>query len=107
MATIDDFKKLEIRIGKILSAEKIPEGDMLLKLSVDFGDKTLQIMSGIAEYFPDPGVLVGREAPFVVNLDPRRLKGHESQGMILATDNAEGIVLLHPAAEVPPGSAVH
>lgn len=104
--TFDDFKKVEIRIGRIVSAEKIPEGDKLLKLSVDFGTETRQIMSGIAEFFPDPSVLVGRQAPFVVNLETRTLRGYESQGMILATDGEQGIILLHPAAEVPNGSLV-
>ena len=104
--TFDDFKKIEIRIGTIVSAEKIPEGDKLLKLVVDFGTATRQIMSGIAEFFPDPSVLVGRQAPFVINLETRILRGHESQGMILATDSEKGIVLLHPSAEVPNGSLV-
>jgi len=104
--SFDDFKKVEIRIGRIITAEKIPEGDKLLKLSVNFGTETRQIMSGIAEQFPDPSVLVGRQAPFVINLASRVLRGHESQGMILATDNETGIVLLHPAAEVPNGSLV-
>ncbi len=106
LITFDDFKKVEIRIGRIVAAEKIPEGDKLLKLSVDFGTETRQIMSGIAEFFPDPSVLVGRQAPFVVNLETRTLRGYESQGMILATDGEKGIVLLHPAAEVPNGSLV-
>jgi len=107
MIPFDDFKKVEIKIGKIISVEKIPEGDKLLKLMVDFGSETRQIMSGIAEFFPDPAVLVGKESPFVVNLEPRTLRGYESQGMILATDGLEGIVLLHPVTDVPPGSAVH
>ena len=102
----EDFKRVEIRIGKIVSAEKIPEGDKLLKLVVDLGTETRQMLSGIAEYFPDPSVLVGRQAPFVVNLETRVLRGHESQGMILATDGEKGIVLLHPADEVPNGSLV-
>ena len=102
----EDFKKVEIQIGTIRAAEKIPEGDKLLKLTVDFGAETRQIMSGIAEFFPDPAVLVGRQAPFVTNLEPRVLRGHESQGMILATDGERGIVLLHPSEEVPPGSPV-
>ena len=104
--SFDDFKKVEIRIGKIIAAEKISEGDKLLKLSVDFGTETRQIMSGIAEYFPDPSVLVGRQAPFVTNLAPRTLRGYESHGMILATDGEKGVVLLHPAEEVPNGSVV-
>ncbi len=109
MISIDDFAKLEIKIGKVLSAEKIPEGDKLLKLVVDFGGDPIeqrQIMSGIAEYFPDPSVLVGREMPFVTNLEPRKLRGYESQGMIMAIDAGEKIVLLHPETEVPAGSKV-
>ena len=102
----EDFKKVEIQIGTIRAAEKIPEGDKLLKLTVDFGAETRQIMSGIAEFFPDPAVLVGRQAPFVTNLEPRVLRGHESQGMILATVGERGIVLLNPSEEVPPGSPV-
>ena len=107
MATIDDWKKIEIKIGTIISAEKIPEGTKLLKLVVDFGTEKRQIMSGIAMYFPDPSVLVGRQAPFITNLEPRTMLGYESQGMILATDNEKGIVLLHPAEPVPPGSSAH
>ena len=106
MATIDDFKKLEIRIGTIMSAEKILEGDKLLKLVVDFGTETRQVMSGIAEQFSDPATLVGRQAPFITNLEPRKLRGYERNGMILATDDAAGIVLIHPDHEVPKGSSV-
>lgn len=106
MINIDDFKKVEIKIGKIISAEKIPEGDKLLKLVVDFGTETRQIMSGIARFFPDPAVLVGRQMPFVTNLETRTMLGYESQGMILATDSPDGPVLLHPAVEVPAGSMI-
>ncbi|MBP6060607.1 MAG: methionine--tRNA ligase [Candidatus Pacebacteria bacterium] len=106
MINIEDFKKVEIKIGKIVSAEKIPEGDKLLKLTVDFGSETRQIMSGIAKFFPDPAVLVGRQMPFVTNLEPRMLLGYESQGMILASDSPDGPVLLHPDTEVPPGSVL-
>ena len=106
MISIEDFKKLEIKIGKVISAEKIPEGDKLLKLVVDFGGETRQIMSGIAKFFPEPAVLVGKEMPFVTNLETRTMLGYESQGMILASDSPDGPVLLHPAKEVPPGSAI-
>ena len=104
MATIEDFAKLEIKIGKVVSAEKIPEGDKLLKLVVDFGSETRQIMSGIAEFFPEPAVLVGKQMPFVTNLEPRKLRGYESQGMILAVDGVDKPVMLHPEIEVLPGS---
>lgn len=103
---IDDFKKVEIKIGKVVAAEKIPEGDKLLKLTVDFGSETRQIMSGIAKFFPDPAVLVGRQMPFVTNLETRVMLSYESQGMILASDSPDGPVLMHPSREVPPGSMI-
>ncbi len=105
--TFDDFAKLEIRIGTILSAEKVPDGDKLLKLQVDFGDEKRQIMAAIALFYPDPEVLIGKQTPVVTNLEPRKFKGHESQGMIIATDNEEGIVLLTPEKKVPSGARVH
>ncbi len=106
LINIDDFAKLEIKIGKVISAEKIPEGDKLLKLVVDFGSEQRQIMSGIAEYYPDPSVLFGKQMPFIINLEPRKLRGYESQGMILAASGDGRPVLLHPEIEVPPGSIV-
>ncbi len=106
MATIEDFAKLEIKIGKVISAEKIPEGDKLLKLVVDFGSEQRQIMSGIAEFFPEPNVLVGRQMPFITNLETRKLRGYESQGMILAASGVDRPVLIYPETEVPPGSIV-
>ena len=83
--TIDDFKKVEIKIGEIKSAEKIEGSDKLLKLVVNFGDHDRQVLSGIAAYFPNPEELVGKRAPFVTNLAPRMMMGLESQAMILAT----------------------
>lgn len=120
MITFDDFAKVEIRAGKILSAEKIPDTDKLLRLSVDFaeqeeitaedGTKTMrpkprQIVSGIALYFPDPQALVGRTAMFVTNLEPRVIKGHESNGMLFAVSTPEGAFsLLEPNQSIPPGT---
>lgn len=106
MINIDEFNKLEIKIGKIVFAEKVPEADKLLKLVFDFGAEQRQVMAGIAESFPDPSVLIGREMPVVANLEPRKLRGHESAGMILAVNTGEEIVLLQPEKKVPPGSIV-
>ncbi|MBI4120703.1 MAG: methionine--tRNA ligase [Parcubacteria group bacterium] len=106
MITIEDFKKLEIRIGKVISAEKVPDADKLIKIIFDFGSEQRQIMAGIAEFVADPALLVGREMPVIVNLEPRILRGYESQGMMLAADNAGRPTLLHPAEEVPPGSII-
>lgn len=102
---LEDFKKLEIRIGKILTAEKIEKADRLLKLDVDFGECKRQIVSGIAEFYK-PEDLIGKECPFIVNLEPRKFKGVESQGMILAAKVDDKAVLLHPDQEIPEGSIV-
>jgi methionine--tRNA ligase beta chain len=107
MITLEEFKKVEIRAGKILSAEKIPDTDKLLKLMVDFGE-TLprQIVSGIALYFPDPTVLVGKTCMFVTNLEPRVIRGFESNGMLFAvSDDAGHFSLLEPNSSILPGTA--
>ena len=119
MISYDDFKKTEIRAGKILSVEKIPDTDKLLKLSVDFAEivetidatgnkvttpKVRQIISGIALYFPDVTTLVGKTCMFVTNLEPRIIRGLESQGMILAVSAPGGFSLLEPNSSIPPGT---
>jgi methionine--tRNA ligase beta chain len=106
MISYDEFKKVEIRAGKILSAEKIPDTDKLLKLSVDFAEASpRQIVSGIFMYFPDPAVLVGKTCMFVTNLEPRMIKGYESNGMLFAISTSEGgFSLLEPNDSIPPGT---
>ncbi|MCL5970530.1 MAG: methionine--tRNA ligase subunit beta [Patescibacteria group bacterium] len=105
MITFDDFTKLEIRIGKVLSAEKVEGADKLLKLQVDFGEYQRQIVSGIAEYY-SPEQIAGKEFPFIVNLEPRVIRGVESQGMIMAADLEGQPVLISPDKEIPAGSKV-
>ena len=106
MITFDDFAKLEIRIGRIIACEKVENTDKLLKLQVDFGDEQRQIVSGIAQFYNSQD-LVGKQCPFVVNLEPRKFKGVESQGMIMAADPGDNTaVLLHPDKEIPAGSKV-
>ena len=104
--TIDDFAKVEIKAGKIVSVEKIPTSEKLLKLSVDFGEeKPRQVLSGIAKSFPDEQVLVGRLCPFVTNLEPRKMMGMESQAMILAFSTNEGAFsLLSVNDNIPAGT---
>ncbi len=86
----EDFKKVEIKVGKILKAEKIEKSDKLLKLLVDFSEPTpRQIVSGIAKYFSEPIVLEGKKCAFVTNLEPKPLMGLESNGMILAVGGGE------------------
>jgi methionine--tRNA ligase beta chain len=105
MINIEDFKKVDIVVGKILSAEKIPDTDKLLKLSVDLAEeKPRQIVSGISLYFPDCGVLIGKKCMFIANLEPRMIRGIESQGMILAILTEDGkFSLLEPNNEIPVG----
>ena len=103
--SMDDFKKVDIVVGKILSAEKIPGTDKLLKLSIDLGEVSpRQIVSGISLYFPDCSVLVAKKCMFVANLEPRIIRGIESQGMILAVSTEDGkFSLLEPNSEIPIG----
>lgn len=113
MISYDDFAKLEIKIGTILSAEVVEGADKLLRLLVDVGEKDAegnvmprQIISGIRTYFEDPQTLVGRQCPFLTNLEPRTIRGFESQGMILAASNDDSFALLHPHVVLTPGSKV-
>ncbi len=106
----EHFSALDLRIGKIVAAERLADTDRLLKLSVDMGDEThtdglCTIVSGIAAYVPDPAMLVGKRCAFVANLEPRMLRGVESQGMLLAV-SGEHFSFLVPEIDVPPGSPV-
>jgi len=106
MINIEDFLKVEIRIGKILSAEKMEGSEKLLRLMIDLGEEVpRQILSGVAKAVSDPSELVGKLVPIVVNLAPRMMMGMESQGMMLCADS-ELPVFLHPSQTVSPGSKV-
>jgi methionyl-tRNA synthetase len=103
--TIDDFKRLQIRIATITAAEPVPKSTKLLKLTLDVGGETRTIVAGIAEdYAPDQ--LVGKQIPVLVNLQPALIRGIVSEGMMLAADVDGKAVLLHPDREVPSGSIV-
>ncbi len=105
MINYDDFAKVEIKVGEILSAEKIPDTDKLLKLMVDFGEEApRQIVSGIFAYFPDLQILVGKKAMFVTNLEPRTIRGHESNGMLFAVSSENAFSLLEPIGDIPVGT---
>jgi methionyl-tRNA synthetase len=95
-ATIDDFQKIEIKVGTVLSVAKVEGADKLYILQVDLGEeKPRQILSGIREYVQEEDLL-NKQFPFVTNLAPRMLRGHESQGMILAGSDEHGLALLSP-----------
>jgi methionyl-tRNA synthetase len=102
----DDFAKLDLRVGKIVSAEKVEKADKLLKLEVDLGFETRTVVSGIAMHFK-PEEIVGRQVVVVVNLAPRKMRGIESKGMILMAEDAGGkLHFINPEDTVEPGSGV-
>jgi methionine--tRNA ligase beta chain len=106
MITIDDFKKVEMRAGKIISAEVVEGSEKLLKLSVDFNEENLrQVISGIAK-FTSPEELVGTTCAFVTNLEPREIMGLQSEAMIMALSGEESFSLLKVSENIPPGSVV-
>src|SRR3989344_3442190 len=105
MISYDEFKKVDLRVAKILTAERVPSSDKLIKLQVSLGEEKRQIIAGIGKAY-EPENLLGREIVIVANLEPRALMGLESQGMLLAADNDGKPVLLAPDAEVSPGSIV-
>jgi methionine--tRNA ligase beta chain len=103
----DDFAKLDIALGTILSVEQVEGADKLLRLMVDVGEEApRQIISGIKEYFEDIQVLVGKQCPFLVNLQPRVIRGLESQGMILAGSHDATLALLIPHNVLPAGTRI-
>ncbi|RCV62741.1 methionyl-tRNA synthetase [Methanophagales archaeon] len=102
---INEFAKLDLRIGKIENAERVEGSKKLIKLEVDVGDETRQLVAGIAEEY-NPENLIGKLVPILANLKPVKLMGVESQGMILAVDVNGKPILLHPDVEVPAGSRI-
>jgi methionyl-tRNA synthetase len=102
----DDFAKMDIRTGTIISAEKVAKTKKLLKLTIDTGIDQRTVVSGIAEHY-EPEQIVGQRVSILVNLAPRNLKGIESQGMILMAENKEGkLVFVSPSEEINNGAEV-
>jgi len=102
----DDFTKLDIRVGKVLECTKVPKADKLLQFKIDDGLEGRTILSGIAQHYK-PEELVGKNVCFIANLAPRKIKGIESQGMILSAENADSsLAIIQPEKEVKPGSEV-
>jgi methionyl-tRNA synthetase len=117
--TYEEFKKMDMRVGTIRAVEPVEDTDKLLKCQIDFGDiepaaegeapmpKFRQIVSGIREFYPEYETLVGKQVLYIVNLEPRTIRGVESQGMLMAVDGKDGApVFLTPESEVHPGSHV-
>jgi methionyl-tRNA synthetase len=102
----DDFAKLDLRVGTVTTCEKVEKADKLLKLTIDLGTETRTIVSGIALHYTAEE-MVGKQVVVVVNLAPRKMKGIESQGMILTAEDKDGkLRLLKPEEVVSPGSSV-
>ena len=106
MVTFDEFKKLDIRIGTVKSVEKVENTDKLLKLVFDLGTEERQVLSGIAEFFPNFAELVGKQIAVLVNIEPRTIRGFESHGMLLAIGEGDNFTLLSPEKPVVAGSIV-
>lgn len=103
--SFEEFKKLDLRIGKVVSAEKIVGSTNLLKLGIDIGKEKRQILAGISKYY-EPKELVGTNLVIITNLEPKKMMGLESQGMILCAEVDGEPVCLVPLKDVPPGSKV-
>jgi len=104
--SFDEFSKMDIRIGKILKAERVEKSKKLLKLQVDTGIDTRTVMSGIAEHFA-PEDIIGKQVTILVNLASRKIMGVESQGMILMASDKDGsLKMLSPGSETSPGSVI-
>ncbi len=107
--SIEEFSKIEVKVGTVRFAERVPETDKLLRLMIDFGEEVgpRQIVSGIAAYVSDPQSLVGRQLAFVTNLEPRTIRGLESNGMLFAVGADDTFAFLTPDRDVPPGTSAH
>jgi methionine--tRNA ligase beta chain len=105
MISFEDFQKIDLRVAKIIKAEKIEGSEKLLKLEVNLGKEIRQIIAGIAKFYK-PEDLVGKEIVVVANLEPKKLMGIESQGMLLAAEKDGEPVILIPEKEVPPGTKI-
>ena len=107
--SLEEFSKIDVSIGTVRSAERVPDTDKLLRLTVDFGEPAgpRQIVSGIAAYVSEPATLVDRQLAFVTNLAPRTIRGLESNGMLFAVGSDESFAFLTPDRAIPPGTSAH
>lgn len=104
--TIEEFKKLDLRVGQVIEAEKIEGSDKLLRLEIDLGDEWRQVVAGIGEYYTAEE-LINKQVVIVANLESKIIKNIESQGMILAAEDKDGnISLIVPDKKITPGSKV-
>lgn len=105
MLTFEDFKKIDLRVAKIIKAEKVKNSDKLFKLQIDLGEEKRQLIAGIGKAYQTDD-LIGEEIIVVANLEPKNIFGMESQGMLLAADINDQPVLLKPDKEILPGTKI-
>jgi methionine--tRNA ligase beta chain len=110
MISFDDFKKIDLRVAKIISAEKVENSEKLIKLEIDLGtdfpdNPKRTLLAGISKFY-NPDDLIGREIIMVANLEPKSMMGMESQGMLLAAVEDGKPILIKPESEVSPGTKV-
>ncbi len=103
--TYDDFARMDIRVATILEAKRVPKTDKLLHLKVDIGSEQRELVAGIAEVY-EPEAIIGKQVAMLVNLEPKKIRGVQSQGMILAVNTADSLSLLSPEKPCPPGSTI-
>jgi methionyl-tRNA synthetase len=103
--SINDFTKLDLRVAEIKSAEKVPETDKLLKLTIDLGIETREIVAGIAEHYK-PEELIGKKIIVLINLEPRTIRGIKSNGMLLAAQNNDKLSLLTVDRDIDNGAKI-
>lgn len=101
----DDFAKLDLRVARVVEAERLQGSNKMLKLIVDIGVEKRQIVAGIAKFY-EPEQLVGKDVVIVANLEPKQIMGHESQGMVLAGGESDRIVVLNPDGPAAAGSRI-
>ncbi len=106
MIKFEDFKKIDLRVGKIIQAEKVKNSEKLLRLEVDIGNEKRQLAAGLAKFYK-PNDLIGKQIIVVANLEPKKIFGIESQGMLLAADVDGEPVILKPEKEVLLGSKIY
>ncbi|MBI3057863.1 MAG: methionine--tRNA ligase subunit beta [Deltaproteobacteria bacterium] len=105
MISIDEFRRIELKVATIKKAEPHPNADKLLVLQIDLGSEERQIVAGIRGHYA-PEELIGKQVVVVANLETARLRGLESQGMVLAASDGERVVILTPEKEIHPGAKV-
>jgi methionine--tRNA ligase beta chain len=105
LISIDEFARLDLRVARVEAAERVQGTDKLLKMQITLGDEQRQIVAGLAHLYP-PEKMVGKLIVVVANLQPAKLRGIESQGMLLAAQDGDQVVIVSPETDIAPGAIV-